>query len=60
MTLDMRRDLTACFAWKQVDLGFISLTSEGVTRMVHVASLWRLCQLKAEYGRVLETKIGRV
>jgi hypothetical protein len=28
MTWDMRRDLMACIAWKQVTLGFLSLASK--------------------------------
>jgi hypothetical protein len=37
---DTRRDLAACFAWKQVVLGFLSLSSrlaEARQRVVHVA-----------------------
>jgi hypothetical protein len=41
----MHRDLSACFAWMQVVLGFFSLASrlaEARRRVVHVAPLWRL------------------
>jgi hypothetical protein len=40
---DTRRDLVACFAWKQVGLGFSNLASklaEGRRWVVHVASSW--------------------
>jgi hypothetical protein len=39
---NMRRDLTACFAWKQVTLRFLSLTlklTEARWRVVHVVPL---------------------
>jgi hypothetical protein len=42
---EMRRDLAACFTYKQVGLGFFSLTSrltEARRRVVHVAPSWRL------------------
>jgi hypothetical protein len=52
---DTRRDLAACFAWKQVTLGFFSLTSrlaEARRRVVHVASSWMSCGVQVEDGRV--------
>jgi hypothetical protein len=52
---DTRRDLVACFAWKQVTLGFPSLTLrlvEARVRVVHVTSSWRLHREKTEDGRV--------
>jgi hypothetical protein len=45
MTWDTRRDLVACFAWKQVRLGFPSLASrlmEARRRVVHMAPSCRL------------------
>jgi hypothetical protein len=51
MTWDTRRDLVACFAWKQVVLGFLSLASRLVEvrrRVVHVAPSWRLRQDQVE------------
>jgi hypothetical protein len=41
-TRGTRRDLVACFSWKQVRLGFPTLkTGGGVARMVHAASSQR-------------------
>jgi hypothetical protein len=48
---DTRRDLAACFAWKQVWLGFLSLAwrlSETRLRVVHVAPSWRLRRRKTD------------
>jgi hypothetical protein len=50
-----RRDLAACFTWKPIGLGFSSLASrlvEAQLRVVHVASSWRSCGVKAEDRRV--------
>jgi hypothetical protein len=44
---DMRRDLVACFTWKQVRLGFLSL----VSRLTEAPSQ-KLCQVQVEDGRV--------
>jgi hypothetical protein len=47
MVWDTRRDLAACFTWKQVGLRFFSLASklaETRLRVVHVAPSRRLCQ----------------
>jgi hypothetical protein len=52
---DTRRDLMACFTWKQVELGFPNLASrleEAQQRVVHVASSRRLCWSQVEDGRV--------
>jgi hypothetical protein len=52
---DTRRDLVACFAWKQIMLWFLSLTlrlTEVKLRVVHVESSWRLRREEAEYRRV--------
>jgi hypothetical protein len=52
---DMRRDLAACFTWKQVLLGFFSLASrlaEAQRRVVHVAPLRRLHRSQVEDIRV--------
>jgi hypothetical protein len=52
---NMHRDRAACFAWKQVVLGFPSLTSrlvEAWLRVVHVISLWRSCEVEAKDGWV--------
>jgi hypothetical protein len=49
MTWGTRRDLVACFAWKQVELGFLNLAS----RLVHVASSRRLRRVQAKGGRVI-------
>jgi hypothetical protein len=49
-----RRDLTAYFAWKQVELGFPSLIStlaEAQRRVVQVAPSWMLCRIQVEDGR---------
>jgi hypothetical protein len=46
MTRETRRDLAACFAWKQVALWFSSLSSRLANakwRVVHVARSRRLC-----------------
>jgi hypothetical protein len=51
---DTHRDLTACLAWKQVVLGFPSLTSrlvEARQRVVHVAPSQRLRQDRVEDER---------
>jgi hypothetical protein len=48
---DTRRDLVACFMWKQVVLGFSSLASrlaEARQRVVHVVPSWRLCRRQVE------------
>jgi hypothetical protein len=48
---DTRRDLAACFVWKQVGLGFPSLASrlsEARRRVVHVAPSRRLRQSQIE------------
>jgi hypothetical protein len=45
------RDLAACFAWKQVWLGFSSLARrlvEARRQVVHVAPSWRLRQRQVE------------
>jgi hypothetical protein len=50
-----RRDLMACFAWKQVALGFPTLASrltDARWREVHVTSTRRLHRIEAEDGRV--------
>jgi hypothetical protein len=50
-----RRDLVACFTWKQVELGFSSLASrlaESQRRVVYVAPSWRSRQDKVEVGWV--------
>jgi hypothetical protein len=55
MTWGTRRDLAACFAWKQVRLGFFSLTSrlaETHWRVVHVAPSRRSREDQVEDGRV--------
>jgi hypothetical protein len=52
---DTRRHVAACFAWKQVGLGFSSMTLrllEAWWRMIHVASSRRLHRDEAEDGRV--------
>jgi hypothetical protein len=52
---DMRRDLAACFALKQVRLGFSSLASrlvEARWSVVHVAPSRRLRRGQVEEGRV--------
>jgi hypothetical protein len=55
MAWDTRRDLVACFMWKQVWLGFPSLASilaEARRRVVHVAPSWRLHRIQVEDGQV--------
>jgi hypothetical protein len=55
MPWDTRRHLTACFAWKQVALGFPSLASrlaDARRRVVHVAPLQRLRRDQVEDGWV--------
>jgi hypothetical protein len=55
MKWDTRRDLAACFTWKQVWLGFLSLTSrlaEARRRVLHVAPSRRLHQSQVEDGQV--------
>jgi hypothetical protein len=47
MVWDTRRDLAVSMAWKQVGLGFPNLT-----RMVHMASSWRLRRVEVENGQV--------
>jgi hypothetical protein len=50
-----RQDMAACFAWKQVTLGFFSLASRLVEArrwVVHVTSLWKLHRVKAEDEQV--------
>jgi hypothetical protein len=57
MARGTHRDLVACFAWKQVGLGFPSLASrlaEARRRVVHVAPSWRLCEDQVKDGRVSE------
>jgi hypothetical protein len=52
---DMRRDLEAYFTWKQVGLGFPSLSSrlaEAQRWVVHVEPSWRLRQSQVEDRRV--------
>jgi hypothetical protein len=53
-TRDTHRDLSACFAWKQVMLGFPSMAIRLVDkgRVVHMASSRRLHQVEAEDRRV--------
>jgi hypothetical protein len=54
-TWDTRRDLAACFGWKQIGLGFPSLVSrlaEARRRVVHVVLSWRLRRDKVEDGQV--------
>jgi hypothetical protein len=49
------RDLAACFVWKQVGLGFLSLASrlaEVRWRVVHVAPSWRSREDQVEDGQV--------
>jgi hypothetical protein len=51
MVWDTRRDLAACFTWKQVMLGFTSLTSrlaEAQRWVMHVAPSWRFRQDQVE------------
>jgi hypothetical protein len=50
-----RRDLAACFAWNQVTLGFLSVTSRLAVaqwRVVHVTSSRRMYWVEAEDRRV--------
>jgi hypothetical protein len=50
-----RQDLATCFVWKQVGIGFPSLTStlvEARRRVVHVAPSQRLCHVQSKIGRV--------
>jgi hypothetical protein len=62
-TWDTRRDLAACFTWKQVWLGFPSLgrrLAEPRRRVVHVPRSWRLHQKQVEDGQVdAMCRIGR-
>jgi hypothetical protein len=54
-TRDTHQDLTVCFAWKQVTLGFFSLASRlvDVRRWVmHVAPSWRLRRNQVKDRRV--------
>jgi hypothetical protein len=54
-TRDTRRDLVACFAWKQVALGFFSLAirlTETRRWVVHVAPLQMLRRDQVEDGWV--------
>jgi hypothetical protein len=58
MTHDTHRDLVAYFAWKQVALGFPSLTSrmvEARQQVVHVASSRRSRGVRVEDGWVNAT-----
>jgi hypothetical protein len=58
MAWGTRQDLVACFAWRQVELGFPSLVSrlaEVRRRLVHVAPLWRSCEDRVEDGWVNAT-----
>jgi hypothetical protein len=55
MAWDMHQDLVACFTWKQVGLGFLSLTSrlaEARRWVVHVVPSQRLRRVQAEDGWV--------
>jgi hypothetical protein len=55
MARGTRRDLAACFAWKQVRLGFFSLTSrltEARRRVVYMSPLWMSREDQVEDGRV--------
>jgi hypothetical protein len=55
MAWDTRRELAACFTWKQVALWFPCLASTLVDarrQVVHVAPSQRLCQNQIENGRV--------
>jgi hypothetical protein len=57
-TWDTRRDIAACFTWKQVGLGFSSLASrlaEARRWMVHMAPSQRLRRVQVENGRVEAT-----
>jgi hypothetical protein len=63
MAWDTRRDLAACFAWKQVALEFPSLASrlvEARRRVVHVAPSRRLRRDQVENGRVNTTDCVRL
>jgi hypothetical protein len=54
-TWGTRRDLAACFMWKQVGLGFPSLASrltEARRRMVHVAPSRKLHEGQVENGQI--------
>jgi hypothetical protein len=54
-TRGTHRDLAACFAWKQVEIGFPSLAlrlAEARQWMVHVAPSWRSCEDQIEDGWV--------
>jgi hypothetical protein len=58
-TWDTRRDPTACFAWRQVGLGFPSLAWRLVEArwwVVHVAPSWRLRRGQAEDRQVDATR----
>jgi hypothetical protein len=60
MRWDTRRDLVACFTWKQVRLEFSSLTSrlvEARRRVVHVAPSRRLRRDQVEDRRVASTLV---
>jgi hypothetical protein len=55
---DTHRDLAACFAWKEVWLGFPSLAkrpAEARRHVVHVTPSWRLHRRQVEDGRVNAT-----
>jgi hypothetical protein len=55
MVWDTHQNLAACFVWKQVGLGFLSLASrlaEARRRVVHVAPSRRLHLSQVEDGRV--------
>jgi hypothetical protein len=57
-TWDTRRDIAACFTWKQVGLGFSSLASrlaEARRWIVHMAPSQRLRRVQVENGRVEAT-----
>jgi hypothetical protein len=59
---DTRQNLAACFAWKQVTLGFPSLASrltEVRWWVVHVASLRRSCVVQVKDGRIDATSCVR-
>jgi hypothetical protein len=52
---DTHRDLAACFSWKEVTLGFLSLASrlaDARLQVVHVTSSRRSRGVEAEDGRV--------
>jgi hypothetical protein len=59
---DTRRDLAFYFVWKQVRLGFLSLSSRLVDarlRVMHVALSWRSCGVEAEDRQINATNCIR-